>query len=168
MRPFFGTIGLCPEGDGWHEGWYPTRHGGNMDFPELVEGSTIYYPVAQEGALFSLGDAHARQGDGELSGSAIEMMVAEARLRFEVLDDFGVASVTANTPNGWVTGGFNEDLDLAMHEAVSAMLDLMERLLEIERTHAMALASAAVDVRMTQLVNGVRGVHARLHPEIFG
>ena len=165
INPFFGTIGLCPPGDGWHEGWYPTRHGGNMDCPELVVGSTIYFPVAQPGALLSLGDTHARQGDGELSGSAIECMAARAQVTVDLRDDFQVSTVTADTPSGWVTAGFDRDLDDAMAQAVSGMLDLMERLLAIDRVHAMLLASSLVDVRITQLVNGVRGVHCRLHPE---
>lgn len=168
IRPFFGTIGLCPEGSGWHEGWYPTRHGGNMDCPPLIEGSTIYFPVAHDGGLFSLGDTHARQGDGELSGSAIECMTREATLSFEVRTDFPVETVTAVTPSGWVTAGFDRDLDSAVRQAVSGMLDLMERLLEVDRARAMLLGSSVVDVRITQLVNGVRGVHCLLHPEVFG
>lgn len=167
IRPFFGTIGICPAGDEVHEGWFPTAQGGNMDLPELVEGTTIYFPVAHEGALLSLGDSHARQGDGELAGSAIECMTRRGRIRIDVRDDFPVATLTADTPNGWVTAGFDRDLDRAIHQAVSGMLDLMERLLDVDRIHAMALASAVVDVRITQLVNGVRGAHARLHPEVL-
>lgn len=165
LRPFFGTIGLCPAGPGWHEGWFPTPQGGNMDCAALVAGSTLHFPVAHPGGLLSLGDAHARQGDGELSGSAIECMVSRARLTFDVRRDLSVSTVTAETPLGWVTAGFDRDLDAAVLQAVSAMLDLMERLLGVDRTEAMLLASSLVDLRITQLVNGVRGVHAVLSPD---
>jgi len=136
-----------------------------MDCRELVAGSTLYLPVGAPDGLLSLGDGHARQGDGELSGTAIECPMERIRVRFGLRDDFPVETVTADTPAGWTTAGFDRDLDRATHQAVSAMLDLMQRILGVDRPEAMALASVAVDVRLTQLVNGVRGVHAVLDPD---
>ncbi|QDG49212.1 acetamidase [Persicimonas caeni] len=165
LRPFMGTIGLTPAGSGWHEGWFPTPHGGNMDCKELVAGTMLYLPVGVDGGLVSLGDGHARQGDGELAGTAIECPMERVVVRYDVETSFSVDVPTARTPSGWVTLGFSRDLDEAAAQAVSGMLDVLERELEVDRQEAMLLASVVVDVRITQLVNGVRGVHAVFDPD---
>jgi len=158
LRPFLGTIGLAPAEDDAC-GWTPRHCGGNMDCRELAAGTTLYLPVQCESGLLSIGDGHAAQGDGELSGSAIECPM-EATLRLAVRRDIRVSGPTARTPEGWVTLGFGETLDGAAEVAASAMLDLMVGRLNISRAEALALASARVHLRITQMVNPLRGVHA--------
>lgn len=168
LRPFPGTIGLAPDED-HASGWVPRICGGNMDCRELVEGSTLYLPVQCLGALLSLGDGHAAQGDGELSGTAIECMLEEVRLRITVLKGHALrgprirparAAATEADQARWITLGFGETLDAAAANAASAMLDLMTEELNLPRADAAALASSQVDLRITQIVNPLKGVHA--------
>ncbi len=136
-----------------------------MDCKELIAGSTIYFPIEAEGALLSLGDGHAAQGHGEVGGMAVECMMDEVELSVEVLDaaPTGIAGhVSADTPNGIVVFGFAESLDDAMADAVRHMTDHIESRCTVERTEALVLASAAADFHVTQVVNGVRGVHGVL------
>lgn len=162
LRPFMGVYGMPPAEPGVHSTIPPRPTGGNIDCKELVAGSTLYLPIAVEGGLFSTGDGHAAQGDGEIGITAIECPVERVEITFEVLDDFPLAAPIANTPAGWVTLGFHTDLDEALIQALEAMLALLKRLHGLERLDALALASVAVDFRITQVVNGVRGVHAVL------
>lgn len=160
LRPFLGTIGLAPaEEDAC--GWTPRACGGNMDCRELVAGSTLLLPVMADGALLSVGDGHAAQGDGELSGTAIECPM-EGRLRLTLRRGMRLSGPRAKTPAGWVTMGFGETLDRAAEVAASSMLDLMMERFGLGRAGALALASSRVDLRITQLVNPLRGVHAVL------
>ncbi len=161
-RPFLGVLGLPPAEPGRHSTVPPRWHGGNLDCRELVAGATLYLPVTVPGALLSVGDGHAAQGDGEVSGTAIECPV-EATLTLELREDLhGLALRTpvADTPAGWVCMGVAEDLDTATGHALDAVLDLMGALHGIGRSHALALASVLVDLRVTQVVNG-RGGRAR-------
>lgn len=168
LRPFFGVMGVAPAERGWHSTIPPRRVGGNLDCKELVAGSTIYLPVAVDGALFSVGDGHAAQGDGEVGGTAIECPM-RARLRLELRPDLPVGTPTAETPAGWVTMGVADTLDAAAVIALDAMYGLMGRLLGIGRSEAAAYASVVVDTRVTQVVNQVVGVHAVLpHAAIPG
>jgi acetamidase/formamidase len=162
MRPFLGVMGVAPAEQGRHSTAPPRPSGGNIDCRELVVGSTLYLPVAVPGALFSTGDGHAAQGDGESSGTAIECGMARARLRFELRPDTRLAMPWAQTPAGLVTFGFDEDLDAAMEVALSAMLDVLVDRYDLARREALALSSTVVELRITQVVNGVRGVHALL------
>ncbi len=162
LRPFLGTLGLCPAGDGWLPAWPPRRTAGNIDCKELVAGTVLYVPVEVEGALVSLGDGHAAQGDGESSGTAIECPMEQVDLRFVLRDDLQLDAVRADTPNGWITFGFSEQLDEAVAVALNDMLALVMSRFEVERKDALVLVSVAADVRITQLVNGVRGVHVML------
>ena len=142
----------------------PRRWGGNIDCAELVAGTTLFLPVPVDGALFSAGDGHARQGDGEVSQLAIEAPMERVRLTFE-LADLELASPIARIDGAWVTLGFDEDLDEAAALAIEGMLDLMAREHGLERRDALALASVVVDLRVTQLVNHVKGVHAILRDD---
>ncbi len=167
VRPFLGTIGMPPAEPGRHSTIPPRRHGGNLDCRELVAGSTLYLPVPVDGALLSVGDAHAAQGDGEVSGTAIECGTERADLTLDVRDDlFGrpLTTPVARTPAGWVCLGFGDDLDEAAAEALDAVLGVLEALHGVSRPDAMALAGVVVDLRVTQVVNGVLGVHAVLPP----
>ncbi|CAA9564916.1 MAG: hypothetical protein AVDCRST_MAG49-2822 [uncultured Thermomicrobiales bacterium] len=162
LRPFLGVIGMPPEAPGRHPTAPPRPTGGNIDCKELVTGSTLYLPVAVPGGLVSVGDGHALQADGEASGTAIECPMDLAELTFGLRDDLRLSTPRAETPVGWLTFGFDEDLDEAMLVALEAMLDLMGELHGLPRPEALALASLVVDLRITQVVNGVRGVHAVL------
>ena len=162
MRPFLGVMGMPPAGAGHHATAPPRATGGNLDCKELVPGTKLFLPIEVEGGLFSTGDGHAAQGDGELSGTAIECPMDAATLTFDIIDDMPITVPHALTPDAWLTFGLNEDLDLAMYQAVNAMLDLIMRLHDVDRPLALALASTAVDVRVTQVVNGVKGIHAVL------
>jgi acetamidase/formamidase len=162
LGPFFGVIGMPPdEGGIWSTG-PPRRWGGNIDCRLLGAGTTLFLPISNDGALFSIGDGHAAQGDGEVSGTAIESPVESGQVTVDVRDDLELRMPIARTADAWVALGFDEDLDVAVEHAVETMLDLMERELETDRKHALALASVAVDVVVTQVVNGVKGAHAIL------
>jgi acetamidase/formamidase len=115
--------------------------------------------------LFSAGDGHARQGDGEVSSTAIECPLERAQLSLSLRDDLALAAPIARTPGSWLAFGLGEDLDEAAANAVESMLMLMERELGLERRDALALASVVVDLRVTQVVNGVLGVHAVLRDD---
>ena len=114
------------------------------------------------GGLFSAGDGHAAQGDGEVSGLAIECPVTQADLTFYLHPNLSLATPRAETPSGKLTLGFGETLNEAMGDALEAMLDWMGELYGLSRPDALALASVAVDLRVTQVVNGIQGVHALL------
>jgi len=162
LRPFLGVIGVPPDEPGIHSTAPPRSGGGNIDCKELVAGTPLFLPIAVEGALLSAGDGHAAQGDGEVSQLAIEAPVERAQLTLAVRDDLPLAAPIAWTPEAWLTFGFDEDLDEAAAVAIDGMLALMGREHGLERRDALALASVVVDLRVTQMVNGVRGVHALL------
>jgi acetamidase/formamidase len=162
LRPFLGVLGMPPAEPGIHPTRPPRRCGGNIDCKELVAGSALYLPIAVPGALFSAGDGHAAQGDGEVAGPAIECPMEQVDLTFALRDDLPLHVPYAHTPAGWVTFGLHEDLNEATLLALDAMLDLLAAQMGIHRKDALALASVAVDLRVTQIVNQVRGVHAVL------
>jgi acetamidase/formamidase len=165
LAPFLGVIGMPPDEDGiWSTG-PPRRWGGNIDCKLLVAGTTLFLPIANDGVLLSAGDGHAAQGDGEVSGTAIECPRESAELTLELRDDLDLRMPIARTADAWVTFGFDPDLDTAAELAVETMLDLIERERAIDRKHALALASLAVDVAVTQLVNGSKGIHAVLRDD---
>jgi acetamidase/formamidase len=167
-RPFLGVIGMPPAEPGRHSTVPPRWHGGNLDCRELVAGSTLYLPIPVEGALLSVGDGHAAQGDGEVSGTAIECPMERVDLTLGLRDHLlagrPLTTPVARTPAGWVTMGLGDDLDEAAAEAMDAMLDVLVALHGIGRSGALALASVAVDLRVTQVANQIFGVHAVLPP----
>jgi acetamidase/formamidase len=168
MAPFFGVMGMPAASDDPIPSWTPRAQGGNIDCKELVSGTTLYLPIAVPGALFSAGDGHARQGDGEVSGVAIECPFESATLTFDLRDDLALLTPIARTADSWITFGFHENLDEATLIALEGMMNLFGREFGIPRNQAMALCSVVVDLRITQIVNGVRGVHAVLRDgEIF-
>ena len=165
LAPFLGVIGMPPPEPGVHSTAPPRRWGGNIDCKLLVAGTTLYLPIPVDGALLSAGDGHGAQGDGEVSGTAIECPVVRAQLTLDVRDGPELRMPIARIADAWVAFGFDDDLDTAAELATETMLDLMERELEIDRQHALALASVAVDLHVTQLVNGAKGVHAVLRDD---
>jgi acetamidase/formamidase len=162
LRPFMGVMGMPPAEPGRHSTIPPRPHGGNLDCKELVAGSTLYLPIPVPEALFSVGDGHAVQGDGEVSGTAIECPMDRVDLTLDVRDDFPVTGPVAHTPVGWLTMGLGANLDDATYEALDAMYALIGRLHGVSRPDAVALASLAVDVRVTQIVNRTVGAHCVL------
>ncbi len=162
LSPFLGVMGMPPAEPGVHPTAPPRVWGGNIDCKELTAGSTLYLSISVPGALFSTGDGHAAQGDGEVGGSAIECPMAQADLTFSLRDDVQLTTPRAKTPTAWLSFGFHEDLNEAMRLALADMLVLMGELLGVSRKAALALASVVVDLRITQVINGVFGVHAVL------
>ena len=164
LSPFLGVLGMPPDEPGDHATIPPRRCGGNIDCKELVAGTTLYLPIPVDGALFSAGDGHAAQGDGEVSGTAIEAPV-DAQLTLGVRDDLALEWPIARIEEAWLTFGFDEHLGRAAKIAVDCMLELMEREHGLGRADALALASIVVDLRVTQVVNQVLGVHAVLRDD---
>jgi acetamidase/formamidase len=166
LAPFLGVLGMPPPEPGVHSTVPPRRWGGNIDCKELVTGTTLYLPIPVDGALFSAGDGHAAQGDGEVAGWAIETP-AEATLTIDVRDDLSLDWPIARTAGAWLTFGFDEELGRAARIAVDGMLRLMGRELGVTGGDALVLASVAVDLRITQVVNQTLGVHAVLRDDAF-
>jgi acetamidase/formamidase len=162
IAPFLGVVGTAPVEPGEHSTIPPrTRNGGNIDCKELIAGSTVYLPVTVRGGHLFVGDGHAAQGDGEVGGTAIECGMT-TELTVTVVEDVAVDAVHAITPSGRITFGFSEDLNAATADALAHMLTWIQRLLDLERATALALASTVVDLRITQVANQTWGVHAVL------
>lgn len=162
IAPFLGVVGMPPAEPGEHSTVPPrTVGGGNIDCRELIAGSTLYLPVTVPGALLCLGDGHAAQGDGEVAGTAVECAMT-TELRLDLIADPPVPGIHAVTPAGRITFGFAEDLDEAMGDALDGMLAWMSALLQVDKAAALALASPAISLRVTQVANDVWGVHALL------
>jgi acetamidase/formamidase len=166
LAPFLGVMGMPPPEPGVHPTFPPRRWGGNIDCKELVVGTTLYLPIPVDGALFSAGDPHAAQGDGEVSGTAIET-TARAQLTLQVRDDLPLEWPIARVDGAWLTFGFDEHLGVAAKIATDGMIELMGRELGLGESDALALASVGVDLRVTQVVNGQVGVHAVLADDVF-
>lgn len=167
IRPFLGVIGLPPNEPGDHPTAPPRYCGGNIDCKELVAGSRLFLPVTVHGGLLSLGDGHAAQGDGEVSGLAIECPMESVQVGVHLHPDMHLSMPRAVTPAGRITFGLHQDLNEAAILALEGMLDWMGELFDHDRVHALAMASLVVDLRITQIVNGVRGVHAVLPHDAF-
>ena len=160
LAPFLGVLGLAPSTPGIHPTRPPRPSGGNIDCKALTSGSSLFLPIQAPGALFSFGDGHAAQGDGEVGGTAIECGMQQVQLRLTLRDDMALTWPQARTAEGWLTFGFAEDLTGAAVIALNGMLDTMMRQLAVSRKEALALASVAVDLRVTQMANRTLGVHA--------
>ncbi|MET9312119.1 acetamidase/formamidase family protein [Kribbella sp. NPDC003505] len=162
LAPFLGVIGVVPEATGEHSTIPPRAvSGGNIDCKELVAGSSLYLPVAVAGALLSVGDGHAARGDGEVGGTAIECPMTTT-LTVDVVPDRPIGSIHAESPAGRITFGFDADLNVATGDALDAMVRWMQVVLDVDKSTALALASTAVDLRVTQVANQTWGVHALL------
>ncbi len=167
MRPFFGSMGVAPPADlGRISSAPPWIHAGNLDNKELVAGTTLYIPVHARGALFSVGDAHAGQGNGEVCLSALETVLSGV-FRFTVRKGQRLPWPRAETPTHLMTMGFDEDLDAAIRIALREMIHLLVERYKLTREDAYILASDAADFSLTQLVDGKRGVHAMIPKNIF-
>lgn len=167
LKPFFGSMGVAPPDSlGRIDSGPPWIHAGNLDNKELVAGTTLYIPVHARGALFSAGDAHAGQGNGEVSLTALETVLT-GRFRLTVRKDRPVLWPFAETPTHYITMGFDENLDLAIKIALREMIGFLATRFKLSRADAYLLASDAADFSLTQLVDGKRGVHAMIAKSIF-
>jgi acetamidase/formamidase len=161
LQPFMGVIGLPPDEPGSHPTGPPRFCGGNLDCKELQAPSALYLPITVDGALFSIGDGHGRQGDGEVSGMAIECPMERVEVKLTLTDEPAVTMPRARTKEGWLTFGLHDTIEEAINIALDQMLDFLVGR-GFQRKQAIAFASVVVDVRVTQLVNGVVGAHAVL------
>jgi len=167
LRPFFGVMGVAPPAaTGRVSSGPPWIHAGNMDNKDLVAGTTLYIPVYVSGALFSVGDGHVGQGDGEVCLTAMETAL-HGTLQFFVRKDIRLRWPRAETPSHFISMGFHENLEEAARIALEEMLDFLVQEKHLDRDTAYILASDAVDLHITQLVDGKKGVHALLPKAIF-
>jgi len=173
-RPFPGTIGVAPGEPGQHPILPPSRWGGNLDTKHLVVGTTLFLPVGVEGALFSLGDTHAAQGDGEVCGTAIETAM-DVVVRLSVRRDFRIEAPQYRLPEGalaaseqsayHVCTGVGPDLMEAAKDAVRATIQRLEEERGFAREEAYALCSVAVDLRIHELVDAPNWVVGAFLPD---
>ena len=153
LRPFPGVVGVAPDTDSLLSTIPPRANGGNLDDRDLVEGTTIYLPVFVEGALFSIGDTHAAQGDGEVCGTAIE---APMRIVYElnlIKDGRAIPSPQYETDTFYAVTGFAETIDEAARRATRAMIDYLVDVHGLERTDAYVLSSLAANLKIAEVVD---------------
>src|SRR5579862_3311421 len=167
LHPFFGSMGIAPPPSaGRIDSAPPWMHAGNMDNKELVAGTTLYIPVHAKGALFEVGDGHAGQGNGEVDITALETFLS-GTFRFVVHKDRHLLWPRAETPSAYISMGFSPDLKEATTLAVRDMINFLVEEKHLSRDEAYMLTSVAVDVDITQLVDGNVGVHAMCPKNIF-
>ena len=167
LAPFFGVMGTAPPpAYGLQSSIEPREYGGNMDLKELVAGTTLYLPVFVEGGRFSVGDGHGAQGDGEVCLTALETALS-GTFRLILRKDLDFTLPRAETPTHWITLGFDPDLDDAAKIALREMIRLVVAETGLAPEEAYMLCSLACDLRVTQLVDGNKGIHAMLAKELL-
>ena len=174
LEPFFGTMGVCPAGASAQPVMPPGTFGGNMDTRQLVRGATLYLPVQVEGALFSCGDAHGAQGDGEVCVTGIEAPMF-ASLRFTLEKRRSIPSPQFRTPAPltrrvdaapfYGTTGVGGDLYRAAQDAVRAMIDHLVASHGLSREDAYVLCSLVVDLKISEIVDAGEYIVSALLPE---
>ena len=178
LDPFCGILGVALAEPGQHSTMPPRQNGGNMDIKQLTAGTTLYLPVQVGGALFSCGDAHAAQGDGEVCLTAIET-TATATLRFRLHDSFSVREPQfrtagplggrTNTGPHYATTAYHTDLLEAARNAVRYMLEHLTSARGLSREEAFVLCSVAVDLRISEVVDAPHWIVTAFLPEsVFG
>lgn len=167
VRPFFGIVGVAPPpGYGRVSSIEPREYGGNIDNKEFVPGTSLFLPVFVPGALVSVGDGHAVQGDGEVCLTALETCL-KGRFRF-VLHKRRLNFPRAITPTHYITMGMNVDLDDAAQQALRNMIAWLVELKGWQPEEAYVFCSLACDLHVTQLVDGNKGIHAMVARELLG
>jgi len=162
LRPFFGIMGVAPSPSlGALGSIEPREYGGNMDLKELVAGTTLYLPVWAPGALFSVGDGHAIQGDGEVCLTGLETAL-RGTFKLTLRKDMSLRLPIAETPTHAITLAFDPDLDDAAKDALRAMIALIVARSGIPADDAYVLCSLVADVHVTQLVDGNKGAHVMI------
>jgi acetamidase/formamidase len=167
LRPFLGVMGVAPKPGEKRPAADPDYFGGNLDNKELAVGTILYLPVNVKGALFSMGDAHAAQGDGEVNLTAIETAIENGALQFVVRKDMKIERPMAETPTHWITMGFHKDFNEAAKIALRDAIQLMMKIKGLRSDDAYALASIAVDLRISQIVGRNKGIHAMIPKALF-
>jgi acetamidase/formamidase len=168
LGPFMGVMGLLPadsEGPNRRSG-PPGLFAGNLDLKELTTGSTLYIPVFHEGGLFFTGDAHASQGDGEITGTAIET-ANTCILKFILHKGKTLKAPRAETPTHYITIGLDPDLDNAMQMAADETVEFLKEMKGWDSFSSLPLASIGIDYRITQIVDGTKGVHGMIPKKLF-
>jgi len=167
LAPFWGSIGVAPP-PVIHRlsSGPPGVHAGNLDNKELVAGSTLYLPVHVPGALVSMGDGHALQGDGEVTITALETSL-RGTVQLFVRKGKPIRWPRAETPTHFITMGLHPDLNEAARLAVREMIDFLVSEKGMSRDEAYIFCSLAVDLRVTQLVDDTKGIHAMLAKSLF-
>lgn len=165
LKPFFGVMGTAPP-PAWGRvtSLIPRAFGGNLDNKELVPGATLFLPVFNEGGLFSCGDGHGVQGDGEVCVTAIETAL-QGTFEFILRRDLAFTSPRAETPTHYITMAMHPDLDRCAEDALRDMINLICENSTLSREDAYQLCSLAADLRVTQTVNGNKGIHCMLAKE---
>ena len=167
LAPFFGSIGVAPSPlVGRISSGPPGHHTGNLDNKELVAGSTLYLPVHVPGALLSMGDGHAMQGDGEVSLTALETSL-RGTVQVTIQKGKRLNWPRAETPTHYIAMGLHTDLDEAARLATREMIDFLVTEKGMTRDEAYILCSLAADLHVTQLVDGTKGIHAMIAKSIF-
>jgi len=167
MAPFFGSIGVAPPPlVGRISSRPPGYYGGNLDNKDLVVGSTLYLPVHVPGALLSIGDGHAMQGDGEVTGTALETSL-RGTFELRVIKGARLKWPRAETPTSYIAMGLNEDLNEATRLAVREMVDFLMVEKKLSRDDAYMLCSLAADLHVTQAVDATKGVHVTIAKSLF-
>lgn len=167
LAPFFGIMATGPARNlGKASSAPPGAFGGNIDLKELTVGSTLYLPVHVPEALFMVGDGHAAQGNGEVDLTAIETSLTGV-FQFDLIRGRTISWPRAETATHWITLGLHENLDEAMRIAVRETLNFLHDEKGLSRVDAYALASIAVDFEVTQVVDGVKGIHGMIPKGIF-
>jgi len=168
LKPFFGIMAVAPTPAwGMINSPPPRRNGGNLDNKELVAGTTLYLRIHADGALFSCGDGHGVQGDGEVCITAIETGLI-GTFELIVRDDLTLEWPMAETPTHVMTMAFDPDLDDCVVIALRDMIKLICARTGISREDAYTLCSLAADLRVTQVVNGAKGIHIMLEKKLLG
>ncbi len=165
LAPFFGSIGVAPAG-GRISSRAPGLFGGNLDNRDLVAGSTLFLPVQVAGALVSIGDGHAGQGQGEVDGAALETSL-DGRFRFTVRKDLHGKAPRAETPTDYISMGLAEHLPDAAKMAVREMVAFLVDVKHLPPDEAYMLCSVAGNLVVTQMVDGTVGAHMLLPKSIF-
>ncbi len=168
LKPFFGSMGIAPpESAGKVNSAPPGIHAGNLDNRELVAGTTLYIPIHTAGALFEVGDGHAGQGNGEVDITALETSLTGV-FQFIVRKDMHLKWPRAETPTHYIAMGLDPDLTQAARLAALETIDFLVSEKKLSRDDAYALTSVAIDLEITQLVDGTKGVHAMIAKSLFG
>jgi acetamidase/formamidase len=167
LTPFFGSIGVAPPVlSGRLSSTPPGWHGGNLDNKDLVAGSVLYLPVHVSGALLSIGDGHGMQGDGEVTGTALETSL-RGTIEIRVRKGQRLRWPRAETPTHYMAMGLDPDLDEATRLATREMVDYFVAEKRLSLDDAYILCSLAADLRVTQAVDGTKGIHALVPKSIF-
>jgi acetamidase/formamidase len=163
---FLGVMGMPPDEPGRHPTTPPRACGGNIDCKELVAGSTLYLPIPVDGALFSAGDGHAVQGDGEVCLTALETCL-RGTFEFAVHKGQRLEMPRAATPTHLIAMGLDPDLDDAAKQALREMIRWLVDLKGWKSEEAYVFCSLACDLRVTQLVDGNKGIHAMVERSLL-